>query len=328
MMSKKITQYKTFDFNKNYKDEISKSLMSEQGDMMVWETKEMDYIGFYELFNIYLKKMPSNNVTKYTKTILDRKGVFVGAHLTKPKLSVFSRALITNDLKLAGIVLDNASFDIQEDGSTDNIDDCIYATYYTLIRSIIICNRTKIYSDFDFHKTVISYIYFTILKSLGNISIFTKEQLHGIYLACAYLYLRQHLELNHLAAMSRLSRLFKTELPSDVLKDWLSKFDVLSNYKLLKDIGKVLVDLDIAASNANKILINILQIFGKDFFYNLMGPLSFLIGLIVLNNYPTDLFSKSTTINTKIQNKIESYCVPYLNSLNFSIDKMKLTLGL
>jgi hypothetical protein len=59
-----------------------------------------------------------------------------------------------------------------------------------------------------------------------------------------------------------------------------------------------------------------------------MGPLSFLIGLIVLNNYPTDLFSKSTTVNTKIQNKIESYCVPYLNSLNFSIDKMKLTLGL
>jgi hypothetical protein len=59
-----------------------------------------------------------------------------------------------------------------------------------------------------------------------------------------------------------------------------------------------------------------------------MGPLSFLVGLIVLNNYPTDLFSKSVTINIKVQNKIESYCVPYLNSLNYSIDKMKLTLGL
>jgi len=327
-MSKTIKQYKIMDFNKNYDDDITKNLIGSEGNMMVWESSEFDYPAFYELFNEYLKKMPTNNVTKHTKSILDRNGVFVGAHLTKPKVFIAARSLITSDLKLAGIVLENAGLNIKMDGSTDNIDDCIYATYYSLIRSVIVCNKAKIYSDFEFHKLVINYIYFVILKSLGNISIFSKEQLHGIYLACAYLYLRQQLDLNHVATLSRLNRLFKTDLPIDVLKSWIVKFDLLSNYKTLKDIGKVLVDLDIAASNSNKILISILQIFGKDFFYNFMGPLSFLVGLIVLNNYPTEIFSKPITVNTKVQNKIEEYCVTYLNSLPYSIDKMKYQLGL
>jgi hypothetical protein len=313
--------YKVKQFNSKYNDELFKSFKNIESSMYVLKKEDFNYKAFYELFNLYLKKMPNNNVTKYSKSIIDRNGVFVGLHGSPPpKISVFARVNITSSFKLAGIALDSRFLEINKDGETDNIDNCIYATYFSLVRAAVLCNEKKINSDFDFHNMCISYIYYVILKSMGRIQTLSKFQLDGVYLACSYLYFRQHLELNHASALSRMSRLYKDILDKDTVKQYVEKFEILSKYKLIKEIGKALIDINVIDRDPNKILIGLIQMYGKEYFYNLVGPLSFLTGVIVLGNYPTDLFDKPITINTKIQNKVEYYITKYIDKIGYSID--------
>ncbi len=316
-----VKNYKVKQFSK-INDELFKSFQNIESDMYVLKHTDFNYKNFYELFNLYLKKMPNNNVTKYSKSIIDRNGVFVGLHggVSGSKISIFSRVLITSSSKLGGIVLDSKFLEINENGQTDNIDNCIYATYFSLIRTAILCNEKEIKLDFDFHNMCISYIYYAILKAIGGVQTLSKVQLDGVYLICSYLYLRQHLELSHSSALSRISRLYKTILDPTTVETYIKEFELLSKYKLIKDIGKALIDIKIINKDPNKVLISLIQIYGKEYFYNLIGPLHFLTGVIVLGNYPTDLFDKPITINTKIQNKVEFFITKYIDKISYSID--------
>ena len=57
-----------------------------------------------------------------------------------------------------------------------------------------------------------------------------------------------------------------------------------------------------------------------------MGPLSYVVGSIVLSNYPSDLFEKNVIINSRLQSKIENETLAYLSKTSFEIHKMKISI--
>ena len=310
------------DFNSKKNIDLNKTY-NQKGDMLCYVKDEFNYSNFYELFGLYLSKMPNNSLTKHVSSLYNRKGVFAGMRLIKSNIYPYSRLIIAEDKQLQGVILDTQQLGIKLDGETDNIDNCIYATYFSLIRAAIICNEDKIITDYSFHALVISYFYYTILKSLGQVNLLTKQQLDGILLSCGYLYLRHHLSMNHSSAKNRAYKIFD-KIDNDTLKLYSPRFELLTKYKSLKDIGKVLIDLEVIQDDPNRILIKLINLFGKTHFYNLMGPLSYIVGSIVLSNYPSDLFEKNVAVNTKIQNKIEKETLNYLSKIKYSIHKLNI----
>ena len=311
------------DFNSKKNADINKTY-NKKGDMICYTKTEFNYKEFYELFGLYLSKMPNNLMTKQVGNLYTRKGIFAGMRLIKSNIYPYSR-LIIRDKKLNGIILDTQQLDVKLNGETDNIDNCVYSTYFSMIRAAIICNEEKILGDYDFHALVISYFYYTVLKAFGQVHVLNKQQLDGILLACGYLYLRYHLGMNHSAAKNRVYKIFD-KIDKDTLKLYSPKFELLTKYKQIKDIGKVLIDLEIISEDPNRILIKLIQLFGKTHFYNLMGPLSYVVGSIILSNYPSDLFEKNVIINNKLQSKIENETLTYLSKTSFEIHKMKISI--
>ena len=311
------------DFNSKKNADINK-VYNQKGDMIVYTKNEFNYKEFYELFGLYLSKMPNNLMTKQVNNLYNRKGIFSGMRLVKSNIYPYSR-LIIKDKKLNGVVLDTQQLNIKLDGETDNIDNCVYSTYFSMIRAAIICNEDDILGDYDFHALVISYFYYIILKTFGQINVLTKQQLDGILLVCGYLYLRYHLSMNHSSAKNRVFKIFD-KIDKDTLKMYSPKFEMLSKHKHIKDIGKALIDLEIISEDPNKILIKLIQLFGKTHFYNLTGPLSYVVGSIILSNYPSNLFEKNVIINNKLQSKIEKETLEYLGKTKYEIHKMKISI--
>jgi len=306
----------------NSDNSIANSLQKTEQSVLVYSRKNemIDFDVFFTDMRLYLKKMPKNNVTENVLNLLNRNGIFLGRCENKKEFAIYSRILLTNDNKLAGVILEIGDLNISRNGETNNIDDCIYAVYFALIRASLKCRKEELQTDFDLHKLCISYLFNLFLKSIGRSNTFNKFQLDGMYLSCAYIYLKHYLQLNHSSSLSRLNRNFAGVVDNDNLQKLLPSFELLSNYNTLKDIGKILIDLNVLTISPNKILLLLIQNFGKLFYYNIMGTLPNLIATIIITNYPTNLLGDITPVNSKLQETIEKIIIQnYLDKLKYSI---------
>jgi len=297
---------------------MSKIRVTEQTILLA---TNVDYTNFYSDIRLFLRKMPRGPVSDYVSTLINHNGLFIGINKTRPDIPVFQRVLISPDEKLAGVVLPGDELNIDTGtGETDRIDDCIYATYLGMIRASLKTKESTVNADFNLHKLCITYFFNLILKNIGRAQSFSKFKLDGTQLACSYLYFRHYLDYNHASALSRTTRLFADVMDKEHINQIKPSFELASRYKSMKDIGKVLVDLNIVSVNPNEILLALVQSNGRTFFYNLMSAIDYLFGLIILTKYPNNLFQKANTVNVNLQNSIEQIVIQnYLSRLDYSI---------
>ena len=319
-MSEKLNNFNT-DELLNKENELSKKIKSNEHQIDL--IYNFNYEQFYSDMNLFLKKLPNNILTKYVHNLLNNKGVFVGISLKKTIIPLFSRILISKSTKLSGVVLNSQDLDIEISGETNNIDNCIYATYFGIIRAALRCQPDKVKIDYSLHKLAVTYLNNIILKTLGKTNSFNSFQLDGIYLACSYLYLKHYLNLNHSMSVSRMKRTFSDNIED--LEKFLPNFELVDKYKSIKDIGSVLVDLNILTTNPNVLLLGIIQSFGKIFFYNILNSIDYLLATVIITNYPTDLLGKTMIVNNKLQSSIEKYITSeYLEIMKYSIINLNL----
>lgn len=320
-MPQNLDQYNS-DSLLNKESEIAQKVRDTEKQMTV--SVNMDYENLYSDMRLFLRKMPKNQVTESVFQLLNHNGLFVGYHQKRTEVPIYSKVMITRSNELAGVILSIQDLGIDDrTGETDSVDDCIYASYFALIRAGLLCYEKEFKADYDLHKLAITYIYNLILKSLSRANSFTKFKLDGIQLACAYLYFRHYLEFNHSSALSRTTRLFADVIDKETIDNYRPSFETVSRYKSLKDIGKVLVDLNILSTNPNQLLLSIVQNSGKNFFYYIMGSIDFLIATIVTTKYPTSLFNNAKIVNNNLQSSIEKITVQkYLNKIKFSVIKI------
>jgi len=321
-MSTKLNQFTNNVEFASKDNTIADKLQKTEHGILVYSRKNkiIDFDTFFTDMRLYLKKMPKNNVTENVFKLLNNDGIFLGLYQSRKDFLIYSRILLTTDNKLAGVVLETADLNIGFNGETDSIDNCIYATYFALIRASLKCKSDTLKLDYGLHKLCVAYLFNLFLKSLGNSNSFSNLQLDGIHLACAYCYMRHYLQLTHSSAVSRLNRVFIDVVDKNSIEKLLPSFELVSNYNSLKDIGKVLINLNVLSVNPNKILLLLIQNFGKIFFYNIMGSLPNLIATIIITKYPTDLLGNFSSVNNKLQSTIEKFVVQnYLNKMKYSI---------
>jgi len=306
-------------------NDVTKLLLTKEKSIgIISQRTEVDfYNNFYSSFGTYLQKLPNNNVNKYVSHLYNLKGIYLGiGRVNSNNELVFSRLLIAKD-KLAGIVLNSEYFEVDlATGNTPNVDTSIYASYFGLIRAAILCNKQDVLQDNKLHKLLITYLYQIILKLIVTNMTLIDRQLNGLLLGCAYLYVKHFLQKTHLQSLNLIKKIYKDVVSEEVMQLYINKLDIKSSkYISIKQIGNVLLDLDIIISNPNQIIIQILNSFGSAAFYNFIGSFDHFIALIIINNYPNNLYNK-VNIFAANQQQIEKYvCSTYLDETGYSILK-------
>ena len=288
---------------------------------IVWQDRIAVHKAVYDKFNtdfkLFLTKLSDNNVKKYVENVFNKNLIFVGISKRKTP-AIFSRLLLTNTNRIAGIVLDSFDLEINlSTGESNNIDDCIYAVYYSLIRSGVILNSEAITKNKELHKNLIIYLNQSFLRILGKGLVYNEKQKEYIKCICIYIFHRHFLQQRHLAAISALKKNYKDITNSDFLKEIADKLEEISKYSTVQDIPKMLIDHKIIYENPNNIIMNMLKIFGTPGFYHLIGSLDLLIGFIVISRYPTNLFNKSSMISEKLHKTVEDIMLNYVKQISY-----------
>lgn len=170
------------DINKLFKPsffadtEVNSILSSEEQKIYIIE-KDKNELEIYDTFNSdfsnYLIKMPNNIVKESSRKLLNNNLIFLGIAKTKPD-NVIVRLFLTNDNKLAGIVLDSQQLGVDPTtGVSDSIDECIYATYFGFIRAAVLLNKNNIRQNKELHKLLSTFLFLLFLKAIGPDKIYS-----------------------------------------------------------------------------------------------------------------------------------------------------------
>lgn len=281
------------------------------------------YSTFNEIFKLYLSKLPSNNVKKYVDFVFKKGLVFIGYSITRSPI-VFNRILLTKQNKVAGVVLDSSDLDIDIDtGETDRVDDCIYATYYGLLRSAVISGNGSLKQDKDLNKNLAIYVNQVVLRSLGKGIVYSADQKDLIFGACAYLYHRHFLSQKHPMALVKVKNNYKDIINQKNIEKVIETLDRTSKYSTMKDISKILVDLKIVTTNPNQIMLSLLKQLGSTGFYCFIGSLDYFLASVVLARYPTGLFPKTMMVSDKLHTTVENITSKYLGKVEYDVTAVK-----
>ena len=277
------------------------------------------YDNFDEQFSVYLTKLSSNKLKTYITNLFNKQMIFIGNSSGPKNEAVFARVLLNpSGDGINGIVLDASVLDIDVvTGDVLSIDDCLYASYFGIIRSAILINSSQISSDFDLHALVIQYIYLLMLRAVGQKSTYNKKQKMYVYLACAYTYYAHFLLIKHNTILSYLKKKHSDFVDRDTLNEFIELLLSIQKYTSIKDIPKMLNDINVYNDNPTKIYFELLKILGNSGFYCLISSLDQLIPMIILSKYPTNLYDKKAITSQKIHDTIEELIYNYIDKLKF-----------
>ena len=278
------------------------------------------YDTFNNDFNIYLQKLPAGPVKSNVSKAFNRSLIYLA--VAKIKLdNAFSKiVLVDNDTKLSQILLSTQQLNIDPlTGKTKTIDECVYATYFSLIRAAIITNKKDVRQDVDLHKLLSTYLYLLFLKAIGSDKIYSEKQKVFIRILSVYLFYKYYLKEKHDLIISIMRREYSQFINKDFLEEFLPTLEELKFYDSIKDLPKMLIDAKILNVHPNTITIQLLKLLNPMGFYCLIGSLDYIISLVVLSKYPVEFFSKGALVNEKIQSAVEEIVVKYLDKLTYEI---------
>ncbi len=285
------------------------------------KNNENIYNNFYEQFGLFLKKLPNNAVKKNVENLYNKKLIYIGFVQGSNQAKEISSRVLLNDSnnKLSGIVLNSNNLNIDiSTGDTSNIDNCIYATYFGIIRSAVIINKT-IKSNNDLHKLLTTYMYLIFNKIIGKNIFATQRQKDFLRLSCIYIYYIYFFNEKHSYVISILKRKYSDIVDKEIFDDFIKKINENRGYTTIKDIPKLLIDLRVIFIDPKKIYMKLIQTLKPIGFYTFIGPYDQFISSMILSKYPTDLFSRQNLTNPKIHDAVEKLIEKYLKTITFEI---------
>lgn len=301
--------------------DVSKLLLTKERNIVVFIRNENNtkYETFDEIFKLYLTKLPNNEVKKNVSNLFNKGMVYFGASSSSKHDVIFSRILLSPDDKLVGIVLDSNVLDIDvSTGETSAIDDCVYATYFSLVRAGVLNNDDVIRKDKDLHKLLTTYIWHMILRSVGQRTIYNDKQKKLIHIVCIYAYYRHFLKHKHAMTNSIIKRDYSVFFSKEELDEFLPLLEDLSKYDDIKHLPQMLSSMKIYHDKPASLTLNLLSKMGNTGFYAYVSSLDQLIGMVVLSKYPTNLYPKTTTVSDKIHDSVEKIMLKYIDKIQFS----------
>jgi len=277
------------------------------------------YDVFNDDFSKYLGKMPDNIVKDSCRNLLNKNLIFLGIAKSKPDMVVV-RPLITKTDKLAGIILDSQQLGVDPTaGSTNSIDECIYAVYFGLIRSVVLINKSEIRQNKDLHKLLSTYLYLLFLKAIGSDKLYSEKQKSLVHMLSIYIYYKHYLNERHGYILSILQRDYENFIGKENLKEFLPVLEKMQSYTSLKDFPKMLIDAKVINESPNVLIMSLLRMLKPMGFYALVGSLDYFIPLVIITKYPIEFIGNKAPTNDKIQNAVEEIMSKYVDKIKYDL---------
>jgi len=309
----------------SYNSLLSGILSSEPADVLIYpritpKNKET-YERFDQDFATYLSKLPNNNVKKYVSEVFDRKIIHIGQNQLSKGVNLNFARVIFNDKetadKLKRIVLDAKEFGIKmPSGECDNIDECIYASYFAFIRCAVVQNRTDIKKNEKLQNLLAQYLYQIFISLIDTSNIDTAKQKFFIKFLAYYIFYRHFIRETYASAVKIVTKNFPDD--KDFINELLPVLKEVSKYESVKDFPKILIDTHTISTDPNLFSINLLKKYKQHAFYCVYGSLDMFIAFTVITKYPFELFVNTPTVNTSVQKEVEEIMIPYMRKVTFS----------
>ena len=286
------------------------------------EKNQSIYDTFYQQLGLFLKKLPNNAVKKSVENLYNKKLIFIGFTLSKSQAKEISTRILLDKSsnKLNGIVLNSINLDINiTTGETNNIDNCIYAIYFGVLRTALVISQ-NIKSNDDLHKLLTTYMYLVFTKTIGKNIFATQRQKDFLRLSCIYIYYIYFFNEKHTYAVSLLKRKYSDVVDKEIFEDFIKKINENKGYTNIKDIPKLLIDLKIVFVDPKQIYMSMIRSLKPIGFYTFIGPYDQFIASMILCKYPTDLFSRQNLTNQKIHDAVEKLVEKYVTKIRYELN--------
>lgn len=302
------------------KSDIDNILISKETSFAYFFKTEEKYKPMYTRFNndfgLFINKLPNTLAKKYVGEVFNRDLIFLGINQLVKTEGFFSKPVFNND-SLTKIVLDIKDLEINiNTGETKNIDDCIYATYYSFLRAAVVLNRSEIKSDKKLQELLAQYLYLIVLSVLdAKTSVNTPKQKFFVKIISYYAFYRYFIKETYASTLRRLDKIFSES--QEMYDEFKPKFKDIEKYESVKDIPKMLIDTKVSIIDPNAFIINLIRKYKQYGFYCILGALDMFIAFVVTCKYPIELFTQNSSLNNDLQNKIEDAMVPYMKKVRF-----------
>ncbi|MFA7202813.1 MAG: hypothetical protein WC188_03780 [Candidatus Caldatribacteriota bacterium] len=321
------------DINKLFKpsffadSEVNSILSSEEQKIYIIE-KDKNELEIYDTFNSdfsnYLIKMPNNIVKESSRKLLNNNLIFLGIAKTKPD-NVIVRLFLTNDNKLAGIVLDSQQLGVDPTtGVSDSIDECIYATHFGFIRAAVLLNKNNIRQNKELHKLLSTFLFLLFLKAIGPDKIYSEKQKKLIQILSIYIYYKHFLKEKHGYILSIIQKDYTKFIGEKYIEEFLPVLEKIKEYNSIKDFPKILIDLKILNESPNVLTVSLLKMLKPMGFYSLVGPLDYFVALVIISKYPVNFIGSKIPTNDKIQNATEEIITKYIDKIKYDLTAVKM----
>lgn len=302
--------------------DVTSILSKDELKIFVLERDKKDsaiYDTFNEDFSNYLTKMPDSAIKKSCQNLLNKNLIFLGIAKTKPD-NVVVRIFITSDNKFAGVALDSQQLGIDPTtGSAESIDECIYATYFGLIRAAIEINKTDVRQNKDLHKLMSTYLYLLFLKVIGSDKLYSEKQRSFVHMLSIYIYYKHYLREKHSYILSIIQRDYEKIVGEENLKEFLPTLEEMKDFTSIKDFPKMLLSAKIINESPNIMIMSLLKLLKPMGFYSLTGSLDYFIALVIITKYPAEFIGSQAPTHDKIQNAVEEIVTKYIDKVRYDL---------
>lgn len=283
------------------------------------------YSQFLNDLQNYSLKQPESYPKEAFNSLNSRDLIYLGKYTDTKSYSIPGGIILTPNNELAAIVLDMNTHKINsKTGITSHCDLAFYSIYFEYIRSSIICNSSHVSKDEELDLLLLKLLINLYLKILGvNITLNDKQKAF-LYFDLGYFYYRFMKNQFHKVALSNAMSLQDSKYKAEA-KYIIDSFN--DKYTKMKDIFKSFIDFNILFENPAVVIMKTINKYNLFTFYCLTGSLDYLIGMIILARYSTELFP-NLSINTSNQSQLESYiynnyCKKLKYNVNFLHNSMK-----
>ncbi len=248
------------------------------------------YNTFDENFELYASKLASSLCKEKAQYLIQHKRILLSKTLDSGKNGIVGTIIIRNKT-LYNVLLDIYDLGINiRTGETNNIDECIYASYFQYLRGVIIINYDMIQRDIELLNLMIYLIQLILLRVIDVSYNLMDKQKDILEIVIKYFINRFYFGHKHPESVT-----YAFLNNKQYVKELKSTVELFRKYNKFADILKALIDVKLSRKQLSVTIIKCIKLFGITGYYCLTTSIDYILAGLVCAKYPTRFLTRFNT---------------------------------
>jgi hypothetical protein len=272
------------------------------------------YDNFDTNFELYVSKLSQSLCKEKAYYLIQNKRILLSKTLDAGKNGVIGTIIIRNN-SLYSVLLDVFDLGISvRTGDTNNIDECVYATYFQYIRAVVIINFNVIKQDTELINNMIYLIQLILLRIIDKSVNLMDKQKDILEIVIRYFINRFYFGHKHPESIS-----YAFENNKNYILELKSTVDLFKKYSKFADILKALIDVKLIRRRLSVVILNCINMFGITGYYCLTTSIDYILAGLICAKYPTRFLTKFNT-DMKTHILLEKSLAKYYKTTKIKMD--------